>query len=240
MNRFSKVQLFPWLPLLAGIVGLALQYWLVSLTDAKGLLPQNHISGILSFVLLALVLAACWFCVQNMAPTKDYCELFPASKVAAVGGLIGAAGMGFAAFMLPATGVLRYLIPVCGLLGAGALVLISCCRFEGRQPNSMLHGVITVYLIFRTMGACRVWGAEPQLQVYFFQLVASLFLLLASYYRAALDLQAGNSRMYVFFSQAALFCCCLCVLGEDWLFYLSAGVWMATDYCTPPSYGRYA
>lgn len=240
MNRFAKVRLFPWFPLFAGIVGFALQFWLFSLTDNKGLLPQNHISGILSFVLLALVLAVCWFGVQNLAPTKDYCELFPASKVASVGGLIGAAGMGFAAFTLSATGFLRYLIPVCGLLGAGALVMISFCRFEGRQPNSVLHCVITVYLIFRTMGACRIWGAEPQLQVYFFQLIASLFLLLASYYRAALDLQAGNSRMYVFFSQAALFCCFLGVMGEDWLFYLSAGIWMATDYCTPPSYGRYA
>lgn len=240
MNRFSKIRLFPWAPLLAGIVGFALQIWLFSLEDAKGLLPQGHISEILSFILLALVVAVCWFGVQNSAPTKDYCELFPTSKVAAVGGLIGAAGMGFSAFMLPATGFLRYLIPVFGLLGAGALVAISYCRFEGRQPNSMLHGAITVYLILRTMGACRIWGAEPQLQVYFFQLMASLFLLLACYYRAALDLQAGNSRMYVFFSQAALFCCCLCVPGGDWLFYLSAGIWMATDYCTPPSYGRYA
>lgn len=240
MNRFSRVRMFPWVPLFAGIVGFALQFWLFSLVDNKGLLPKNHISGTLSFVLLALVLAACWFGVQNVAPTKEYCKLFPASKVAAIGGLIGAVGMGSAAFMLPAAGFLRYLLPVCGLLGAGALVMISCYRFKGKQPNSLLHSVVIVYLIFHTMGACRIWGAEPQVQKFFFQLIASLFLLLAGYYRASLDIQAGSSRMYVFFSQAALFCCCLCIPGEDWLFYLSAGIWMATDYCTPPSYGRYA
>lgn len=240
MNRFSKIGLFPWVPLAAGGVGFALQCWQFSLVDAKGLLPENHISGTLSVILLALVLAACWFGVQNLAPTKEYCQLFPASRVAAVGGLIGAVGMGIAAFTLPGAGLLRYLIPVCGLLGAGALVVIAYCRFHDRQPNSLLHCAVTVYLIFRIMAACRVWSAEPQPQRYLFGLLASLFLLLACYYRAALDLQAGNSRRYIFFAQAALFCCCLSVPGEDWLFYLSAGIWMATDYCTPPSYGRYA
>lgn len=240
MNRFSKVGLFPWFPLFTGIVGFALQYWQFSLVDAKGLLPESHISGTLSVILLALVVGICWIGVQNLAPTKEYCQLFPASRVAFVGGLLAATGMGCAAFTVSATGFLQYLVPACGLLSAGVLAIIACHRFQGQQPNSLLHSVVAVYLIFRTMAACRIWSAEPQWQMYFFDLLAALFLLLACYYRAALDLQAGNSRLYIFFGQAALFCCCLCLPGKDWLFYLSAGIWIATDYCTPPSYGKYA
>lgn len=239
MKRFSKIGLFPWLPLFAGVVGFALQYWQFSLVDAKGLLPESHISGTLSVILFALVVGACWFGVQNLAPTRDYCELFPASKIASVGGLLAATGLGLGAFTVPISGILQYLLPACGLLGAGALAIIACHRIQGQQPNSLLHSVVIIYLIFRTMAACRMWSAESQWQVYFFDLMAALFILLACYYRAALALQAGHSRMYVFFSQVALFCCCLCLPGKDWLFYLSAGIWMATDYCTPPSYGRY-
>lgn len=240
MSRSSKVKIFPWIPLFAGIVGGVLQYWQLSQVDKQGLLPQNHISQILSYVLLAIVVIVCWFGVQNLAPAKTYRELFPPSKIAAIGGLIGAAGLGGAAFFLPAVGILRYVILVCGLLGAGALVVISCCRFEGGQPNSLLRSVVIVYLIFRTIGACQIWSAKPQWQLYVFPLLASLFLLLACYYRAVLDLQVGNSRRYLFFCQVALFCCCLSVPGEDWLFYLSAGIWLATDFCTPPSCGKYA
>ena len=40
--------------------------------------------------------------------------------------------------------------------------------------------------------------------------------------------------------KVALFCCILCLTGGEWMFYLSAGIWMASDFCALPAYtGRY-
>ena len=58
--------------------------------------------------------------------------------------------------------------------------------------------------------------------------------MIASYCRAALALDLAHGKKYVFFSQAALFCCCVCCRGSDWLFYLSAALWLTFD-CPAPS-----
>ena len=70
--------------------------------------------------------------------------------------------------------------------------------------------------------------------------LASLFLLMAAYYRAEMPNSTAHYRRYAFFSQMALFCCMLCLTDGEWMFYLSAGIWMASDFCALPAYtGRY-
>lgn len=235
MNLSSKQGLFPWISLLAGSIGLALRCWLLSAVDDRGLLPENHIAAILCYILLAVTLGLCFMGVRKAATSKAYRRLFPPSKLAAAGTVIGAIGIGISGFTAESTGFLRLILPILGIFAAGALMITAYCRFIGLRPNCLLHGLVAVYLIFRTLVGCRVWGAEPQLQLYFFHLLASLFLLLACYHRAEADALAGDYRRYIFFSQAALFCCCLCLPGKDWLFYLSAGIWVATDFCVFPT-----
>lgn len=231
MYHSSRQGLFPWFPILTGMVGFALRCWLFSSMDSAGLLPNNHIAGSLTFLLLALCLAVCFLGVKNATPHDTYRQMFPRSGIAAAGTVMGAVGMAISAFTLKSAGVFRFLLPVLGVLCAGALLFAAYCRFRELQPNFLTHCAVAIYLIFRSLANCRTWGAEPQLQLYFFHLLASLFLLLACYYRAELDLHSGDCRRYVFFAQAALFCCCLCLMGEGWLFYLSAGIWIATDFC---------
>lgn len=235
MHSSSKQGIFPWFPLFSGVIGLALRSWLFSLATPQGLLPHNHISAILTFLLLAITLGVCLLGVRKGAPTGAYAQLFPRSPVAAAGIVIGAIGMGYSGFTLNTTGILGIFLPVLGVLSAAALLLAAYCRYKGLRPNCLAHCIVVVFLLLRILGCCQTWGSEPQLLLYFFHLLACLFLLIASYYRTEMDVQTKDCRRYVFFGQAALFCCCLCLLGEDWVFYLSAAIWMATDFCVMPT-----
>ena len=231
-NRPSR-GIFPWFTVIEGLVGFSMQCWLFSSVDANGLLPANHLGGIFSFVLLALTLVLCWLGSRD---EQDLCpdQLFFSSAPAAIGIGLSAVGVAFSSLTAAGTGILQILAFICGILAAAALGYIAVCRAKKFHADAMLHCVITVYLILRTMTNCSVWSAEPQFQLYFFPLLACVFLMITSYYRAALALGVEHSKKYVFFSQAALFCCLLCCRGEDWIFYLSGALWLTFD-CPAPS-----
>ena len=231
MKKTYQPGLFSWFAIFTGAVGFSLRCWLFSAADANGLLPENHLAGILTFLLLALTLFVCGMGIKKAVPSEDYTNLFPGSRFAVIGTVLGALGMGCSAFTLKTTGLLIFLVPMFGMMAAAALFVTAPYRLRCIRPHGFLHGTVTLFLIVRTIASCRSWGAEPQLQLYFFEMLASLFLLIASYHRTELDMGIGDYRRYAFFSQAALFCCCLCIPGDGGLFYLSAGLWMVTDYC---------
>lgn len=230
MTALLKKYFFPIFSLVMGAVGFCLRDWLFG-AQQEGLLPEKHIAGILLLILLAAVLAVCLWAVRKLVFSENYPKRFPKSTPAGVGIALGALGMGLASFRLEAVGALRYLLPVLAVVGIGAMLLGAYCRIRGTRPHCLLYGLFAVYLIIYTLARSRAWGAEPQLQVYFIPLLALLFLLIACYYRAELTTRAGNCRRYVFFGQAALFCCCVSMRGEDWLFYLSGALWTAADFC---------
>lgn len=230
MTALFKKYIFPGFPLVAGFIGFGLRCWLYSARQ-EGLLPENHIAGSLLLVLLAAVLALCLWVVRKLSYSEGYPEQFPKSVFAGVGIALGALGMAWASFAVEAVGVLRFLLPALAALGAGAMVLGAYCRIRGTRPHCLSYGLFATYLIIYVLARCRAWGAEPQLQVYFIPLLALLFLLIACYYRAELTIREGNCRRYMFFAQAALFCCCVSLRGEDWLFYLSGALWTAADFC---------
>lgn len=234
MNNSLRRGIFPWLALLAGIIGLALQSWLCSSADSRGLLPAFHISSVLSLLLLAATLGCCLFALSKTAPAASCGTLFPRSRLAAAGIAMGAIGMLISAFFAPAAGILKLLTPICGALAGGALLVTAYCRFQGLRPHCLLHSAVAVFLIVRTMACCQNWGSEPQLQSYLFPLLASLFLLIASYYRAELDVLPKNILRYGFFSQAALMCCLSSAAHPQGLFYLSAAIWLAGDFFALP------
>lgn len=231
MKQSNTPGIFPWFSLLTGIVGFAMRSWLFSLTDRQGLLPQNHIAGVLPLLLLAVTMVVYCLWVRKAQAFTVYAHVFPQSVISALGALAGALGLGYTAFFQKSTGFLQLPLLVLGVLCAAALLLIALCRFQGRRPHYLLRSIVTFYLILRTVVCCRAWGTQPQLQLYLFPLLASLFLMLACYQHAELDFRVRNYRWYGFFNQAALFCCFQCVFGQDWLFYLSMGIWMSTDFC---------
>ena len=238
MNNHSQTGWFPWVALMTGSVGLALRCWLLSSMDSKGLLPSYHIAGILALFLLLLTMGLSFWKLRSASASNAYRMLFPPSLLAAAGTALGAAGLGFSAFNIETAGILGKIIPLLGIASIVALFYTAYCRLIGLRPNGLLHGIVVVYLLFRILALCRVWGSEPQLQLYLFPMLGSLFLLLASFFRTEADALAGDYRKYLFFGQAALFCCLMCLPGDDWVFYLSAAIWLATDYCVLP-YQRY-
>lgn len=234
MNNHSQSGLFPWVSLLTGSVSLPLRCWLLSSIDENGLLPRFHAAGILSLLLLLLTIAIAFWGLRKAPSSYAYRRRFPPSWPAAVGTALGGIGIGISAFTVPTAGVLGILVPFLGLLSAAALIYAARCRLIGLRPNCLSHGAMVLFLLFRILTTCRVWGAEPQLQLYLFPLLGSLSLLLTCYYRAEMDAMTGDYRKYLFFGQMALFCCLMCLPGDDWLFYMSAALWLASDYCVLP------
>lgn len=235
MNRISKPGLFPWFSLLTGLIGLSMQSVMLSAVDRNGLLPAGHFGGVVSFILLAVTLGTCFLTLRRASFSHAYGHQFPKSYIAAAGNVLGAAGMIYCTVTQSAAGVFGILLRVLGALSGVVLLVMAYCRAKGQRPNYLLRCVVTVYLLLRTVACCRDWGAEPQLQLFFFPLMASLFLAMASYYHTELDAKNGDCRRYFFMSQAALFCCCLSIPGEGGLFYLFAGIWMAADHCVLPA-----
>lgn len=233
MGIFSKKGIFPWFTIIEGVAGYFMQCWLFSAMDDRGLLPRYHIAGIASFLLLALTLLICWLGSRG---EKELCsdKLFFPSVPAAAGIALSAIGIALSAFSPVGSGVLGILAPIFGILAAIALGYIAFRRFKGLRTDCIPHFAINLYLVVRTMACCSGWSAEPQFLQYFFPLLACLFLMMTSYYRMALVLGMERSRRYVFCSQTALFCCCVCCRNSDWLFYLSAAMWLTFD-CPAPS-----
>ena len=234
MKNFFKSTLLPWFTLGAGGIGLALRIWLFSAVDDKGLLPAGHFADIATFVLTAAVMVVLFLCVQPLSPVGKYSKLFPGSLYRTIGCGLGALGILFAAVtaLSSQAGILCVAAFVAGLLAAAALGYVALCRFKGIRPSFVSHAVITVFLMLYTVSQCRVWGSEPQMQHYCFQLLGCIFLMLTGYHHTVLDSQKGSRRWFVFFSQAALFCCCLCFSGENRLFYMGMAAWQALDLCS--------
>ena len=239
MNNQAPMGWFPWVSLATGSVGLGLRCWLLTSADEKGLLPLFHAAAILSLVLLLITAGITYWHLRSATPSKASRLLFPRSTLAAAGTALGAAGLGISAFTVEATGMLSTLLPLLGIASIGALLYASYCRYIGLRPNGLLHSVMVVYILFRILACCRVWGTEPQLQIYLFPMLGSLFLLLTCYFRAETDAMAGDYRKYLFCGQIALSCCLMCLPGNDWLFFGSAALWLTADYCILPNHRFY-
>jgi hypothetical protein len=155
--------------------------------------------------------------------------LFPVSKPAAVGCWIAALGILITDYreLSAVQDNITMISFLLGLIAAACLVLLGLFRLRGTRPKLFLHACITAYLMIHVISQYRIWSAEPQLQNYGFQLLASVFLMLSAYHRTTLDADCGNHRWYLFFHCGALFFCCLAIVGGNPLFYLAMGLWTA-------------
>ena len=229
MNHLTKKGIYPWFSIIGGLVGLALQIWLFSTADANELLCRYHFAAIASLVLLVAVVA--FNIVMSRKETNFSRErLENASAPAAIGIAVSAVGFLVASFTPVGSGFLYKLLPISGVLAAIAMLYIAYNRSKGVRVNMLLYCLVVLFLIVRTMTACSLWSAEPQLMQFFFPLMACVFLLVAAYYRAELALETKHCHRYIFASQTALFCCCMSCRGSNWLFFLSAVVWLLADF----------
>ena len=222
---------FPYPVLAAGLLGLILRIWLfASGVDEKGLLSNSHPADALIFILTAAVLVMICLFLRSNPEIAVY-------KQSAKPSIPAAAGCGAAALGILVTGIrelvrvsdrVTILAFILGLIAIASLVFLGLCRFRGTNPNMVFHGCICAYLMVHVISQYRVWSAETQLQGYVFQVLASVFLMLSTYYKAALDVRSGNRKVYLFFHYSAMFFCCLALCSNQWPFYLSMGIWCVT------------
>lgn len=236
MNKIFKSTLFPLFTLLAGAVGFALRLWLFGTgIDEKGLLVSGHPAGILVWVLTAVVILVVLLCARTLTPLGKYSQLFPACIWAGFGCIAAAAGILYVDIreLLLKRDSITVITLVLGVLAAAALLILGFCRWKGKRPTFWLHGIITVYFMLHLVSQYRLWSSEPQLQMYFFPLMASVLLMLTAYHGTVLDTQKNSGRRwYVFCNQTALFFCCLSLRGVSWPFYLAMAAWLGTGLCS--------
>ena len=234
MKNIVRPNILPWFTLGAGGLGLALRFWLYASKDEKGLLPVRHPSDVLIFLLTALVAVVLFVCVRQLRPMAKYARLFPAGIGRAVGCAAGAAGVlcGTIFRYFNSTGMLRLLTCAVGAVAAISLGYTAFLRLKGRRPSFLLHGIFTVFLMLYTVCQCQYWGSEPEVQAFLFPLLACIALMLTGYYLSVLDTRKGSRQWLVFFDQAALYCCCLSLNGENSLFYLGMAIWLTLDLCS--------
>ena len=223
-------------PLVLGLggIGAALRFWLFATgVDDKGLLAEHHPAGILIYILTALTVAVLAYAVTRCP--KALRKPMPASPVGAVGCFVAAAGI-LLANILELTGfqdTVTGISTVLGILAAVSFLHMGMRRKNGHRSSVVAFAVVIVYYMVHLIMQYRMWSSETQAQSYFFPLLASVFLMLFAYHRAALDVYGKSFRAYVFFNQAALFFCCLSLNTEERLFYITMAIWLATDLYIP-------
>ncbi len=233
MKKWIRMLLCPGV-VAAGLVGFGLRTWLFKTgIDGRGLLMTDHPAHILILVLMGLVMAVLAVCALQCP--KQLRRPLPASMVAFWGCMVAAVGILLANVLELATASdgVTVACSVMGVLAAFGFFYMGIRRKSGHRGSMASFTLIIIYYMTHLIQQYRMWSAQSQLQVYFFPLMASVFLMLFAYHRAGLDVNGKSFRRYIFFNQAALFCCLLSLNSDSWLFYLAMAVWAATDLHIP-------
>lgn len=235
MKVSSVYKHLPWYVLGAGGIGLLLRLWLLSSTDEKGFLVANPTAQTLLWVLAITVPTALFFLTRELGEGKKYSFNFPASMTGAIGtgAAAGAISIHSIVGLFTSTAAVDTVCAVLGIISGLALGLAAWCRYLGRRPNFLLHVMVTIHIMFRLICQYRQWSSDPQILDYSFQIIATIFLMLAAYHRGCFDNDMGDRRNYAFFALSTLFFCCLSLVRwADSLYYLCIGAWMITDLCS--------
>ncbi len=235
MNKLLKPAYLPYLAPAAGVVGLLLRIWLFSTNvDSTGYLVLGHPAQVLLWVLTVGVLLVLFFGTRALPQVSKYSFLFPASAVGGIGCCLG----GFSLVIVSILSLtakpdgLTAIVSIMGLVSAMCLLLIGYNHWYGQRSHPILHAVICIFLMLRLVCQYRHWCSDPQTMDYCFQLLATVFLMLASYHRTAFSVKSGKRSSYVFYHLAAVYFCLLSLWRSDsFIFYFGTGVWMCTDLC---------
>ncbi len=242
MNLSVNPRILPYATHFAGVAGFFLHIWLrLSGVDEKGLYLKSHPAQSLMFLLTAAVLLLLYLAVRRLREQSKYSRLFPASFFSGVGSAVAAAGIVWSSLrdVLAGADLIAVFALAAGIAACVSLLFTGYCRIKGAQPNFRFYGIITVFMILRAVNVCRSWNIKTQLITYFFPLLASLFLVLCTYYHTVLAYKKGDSRKFVFTNQAALFFCWLAAPADP-VFYFAMCIYLGLDLPALQGGKRYA
>lgn len=230
MKHPFRSRILPHFTLGAGLLGLVLRIWLFSDIDEKGLLPAGHPADSALYILTALTLGILCLATRELTSRKTSKGIL--RPVTACAYVLGGLGLLFDSLLHFSGANVRLagVAMVGGFLGGIVMLCMAALLFMGKKPVFWMHAVLTVVLMLDTVAQCQVWGAEPQLQAYFFPLLASIFLILTGYQATSLAAGQGKIKLLAFFSQCALFFCCVSLNTAQWPLYLGMLFWAAVQF----------
>ena len=229
MKNPFRSNMRPFFTMGAGGLGLALRLWLFSAADENGLFPLNHPADYGLYILTAITLGILFLATRNLIPQRLSKQFVSISGTCAyaVGGLC----LILTALWKISTSSARlaWLAVAASVIGGLAMFFMAALKFSRKRLPYWLPAILTVVQMLDTVAQCQLWGAIPQLQSYFFPLLASIFLILSAYHKTKLAARQGNPRQLAFFSQGALFFCCLSLNTPQWPLYFGMLFWAATQ-----------
>lgn len=227
MKNPFRSHILPRFTIIAGGLGFVLRLWLFAAIDEKMLLPVKHFADSATYILTALVFIVLFLSTRKLIPRQINKQL--SGTVSALAYLLGAIGLiANGLISLSSSNVrLAVLATVASILGSVIMLCIALLKYLRRKLPYWMPALLTAALILCTIAQCQVWGAESQLQVYFFPLMASVFLILTAYHKTRLAANLGRARQLAFFSQGALYLCCLSLNNAQWPFYFAMLFWAA-------------
>ena len=222
-------RILPLFPIAAGAIGLALRVWLFSATDDKGLLPAGHPANYALYLLTAVTLGILFLATRELHSRRISRKFVRLSGTCAYF-LAGLGLLSTAVWVLPGSTIrlarVAMVVSVAGGLVMFYSAFLKLCR---KRLPYWLPAMLAVVLMLDTVAQCQAWGTEPQLQVYFFPLMASVFLILSAYQKTAYAAGRGNPKLLAFFSQSALFFCCLSLDTPQWPLFAGMLFWAAVQ-----------
>lgn len=226
----------PWLMPIFSVLGLGLSLWLSLVgTDQRGLFNTDHPSVHMLFILTALALVILYLSIRTLDATLPYGKLFRPSIPAMIGCLAAAAGILITDIfeLIFAVGdTITLLSCIAGFPATACLIFLAFCRKQGKRPHPLFHSCVTVYFMLHLIAQYRGWSSEPQLIVYGFPMLASVFLMLCAYYRTTIDAGSKKRRNYLFFTYGALFFSCIALFQSSPVFYAAMALYSGTAICS--------
>lgn len=221
--------ILPRFAFVSGFFGLLLQIWLFSATDEKGLLPAKHFADYASFILTAVTIAVIFLATRTLTPRQKHKRTIRNYNLFAY----VAGGLGLilnAVFTLIKSPVrLALVATLASLLGGIVMFLMAYLYKVNKRFSYLLPAAVTVVLMLDAVAQCQVWGSLPQLQEYFFPLMASIFLILTSYERTLFSARKPRPKVLAFYSQTSVFFCIISLNSQQWLLYLGMLFWAAAQ-----------
>lgn len=235
MKKYLKPAFLPHAALVCGVITLLFRLWLLAMgEDGWGLLAAGVFPDVMSWVMVALTLALLAVGTWQLREANKYSYNFPASFVGATGIALAAVAIFIDSLvkLLAGTDAMGLASAIVGLAATVAMGFLSYYRWKGIRPSVLFHGAVCVFMMLTLVSSYQHWSALPQLQHYGFELLAIVFLMLATYQRAAFDVGCGNRRAYAFFSLGALFFSIAAIPGcANPGIFIGCAAWMLATPC---------
>ena len=209
----------------------------------RGLLYRLHVDGTgllepgtpLEWGVYLLTAAA--LAIFALAARKQG-ETVCAPKIAALGQILGALGLGITAacFSGEMGGALGTLWRVLGIAAAACLLWAAVCTMQRRNAGFFPQLVPCLFWVVHLLDNYRGWSGHPQLQSYVFPMLASMAATLLSYYTAAQTVGLGKPRTKKFCALAGGCLCLAAVLpgsAKTEILYFTTGLWALSCLYAP-------